>query len=149
MSLAKMATELFEPQLLWRFSSDRHRSDGGFNREKDIDKYFASPCPAMDMYPIEGGIQLDIDLPGCNKEDISLNVDGDILSVSGKRSSTIEKNEQGWQYAERRFGEFSRTVRLPFRVSPQNISAKYQDGVLRVLAPEPEKRSEESMIMIE
>jgi HSP20 family protein len=74
------------------------------------------------------------DLPGVNKEDINIDVDGNVLSVSAERKQEEEKNEK-FHRVERSYGKIHRVVRLPDTADLGSVAAAYNDGVLRIVVP--------------
>ena len=95
--------------------------------------------PHVDFYPLEGGgLELKADLPGTIKDDLTLSITGQILTLSGERKRSVEQNTKHWHYAERSFGKFSRRFRLPFVTDIKEVTAKFENGVLTVNIPKPE-----------
>jgi HSP20 family protein len=93
--------------------------------------------PEIDVFEREGKIVLRADLPGMKTDDIEVTVEGDLLTVSGKRAEEKEVKEENYYYSERSRGEFSRSIRLPEGVSADAVEASYKDGVLEVTATKP------------
>jgi HSP20 family protein len=87
-------------------------------------------------------IEVHADVPGVKKEDIQLDVDNDILSltVTSKDEKGVEKVENGvkWHHSERSSTFVRRSVRLPETADMANVSAAYQNGVLHVTVPKKE-----------
>lgn len=106
--------------------------------------------PRVDMYPVDGGLELKADLPGMSKEEINLSVNGDSITLSGERKSQVERNSENWSLKERSFGRFTRTFKLPFEPEKKYVSAKFDNGVLTVNIPEPNpEKSQEGKIQIQ
>lgn len=93
--------------------------------------------PDIDVFEREGKLFLRADLPGMKTEDIDVTVEGDLLTVSGKRDEEKEIKEENFYCSERSSGEFTRTIRLPEGVSAESVEASYADGVLEVIVPKP------------
>lgn len=75
------------------------------------------------------------------KEDISVSLDQNTLTVSGERKQEEEKQEGQTYRSERYFGRFQRSITLPQPVDPNNIKASYKDGVLSIkLSKSPEAK---------
>ncbi|WP_050606307.1 heat shock protein Hsp18 [Clostridium niameyense] len=87
-----------------------------------------------DSYLIEG------DLPGINKEDINIEFNNNYLTISAKREDSIENNNQNYVKRERRYGEFKRTFYI-HNVDDTNITAKFNNGVLKLNLPKLEKNN--------
>ena len=96
--------------------------------------------PAMDLVESEDQFLLRADLPGMKQEDVSIEFEDNVLTVSGERRSEHKEQGEGYQRVERAFGAFSRTLTLPKGIDPEAISAGFDDGVLEVRIPKPEER---------
>jgi HSP20 family protein len=77
------------------------------------------------------------DLPGLKKEDVNIEIENDLLTVSGERSDQREEERDGFYRSERSYGEFRRSIALPAEVDPKQCEATFQDGVLEVALPLP------------
>jgi len=88
--------------------------------------------PNFDFYEKDGKYHLTADLPGVKKDDISVNVENNVLTVSGKRESEKEEKEANYYFKESTYGSFSRSVRLPTDVDEGSVDATFKDGVLKV-----------------
>ncbi|MBP3436387.1 MAG: Hsp20/alpha crystallin family protein [Clostridia bacterium] len=78
---------------------------------------------------------IEADLPGVKKEDVTLSVEEDVLTVSAKRErATAEEEENGYVRGERAFGSFSRRLDVS-EVDQDGITAKLEDGVLTLVLP--------------
>jgi HSP20 family protein len=93
--------------------------------------------PEMDVFEREGKTVVRVDVPGINREDIDVAVEGDTLVIRGRREEEKEIKEEDYYCAERAVGEFSRAISLPEGVRPEEIEATCQDGVLEVVIPRP------------
>ncbi len=96
--------------------------------------------PAMDLVEGTNEFVLRADLPGMKQEDVSIEFEDNVLTVSGERKSQHEERGEGFHRVERAFGSFSRTLTLPKGIDPEGISAGFEDGVLEVRIPKPEER---------
>jgi len=95
-------------------------------------------APAVDIAETEDAIVLTADLPGLGEEDISIEVDDGVLTVSGERRDERKDDEAGYRRLERSFGRFSRAMRLPRGTDPEAITAAFDRGVLEVRIAKPE-----------
>lgn len=95
------------------------------------DEGYANP-PALDLVESDGGVEVRIDLPGLKTEDIDIQLNENLLTVSGHRDEKKEEKGKTFHRVERRYGSFSRTVTLPCGVKPDSVDAKYKDGVLTI-----------------
>ena len=96
--------------------------------------------PAVDAWETENELVLAFDLPGIPEDQISVEFDDNVLTVSGQRERTQEQTGDRFYRYERRFGTFSRSVTLPAGVNEEAIRADYKNGVLEVHVPKPEEQ---------
>jgi HSP20 family protein len=96
--------------------------------------------PAMDLVETDDQFVLKADLPGLTDEDVHIDVEGDVLTVSGERKAEHEDRREGYVRVERPFGAFRRSLTLPEGVDPEAVSASFDRGVLEVRIPKPEQR---------
>lgn len=113
--------------------------------------FFASPTagnggsfrrwiPAMDLVEAENDFVLKADLPGLNEDDVKIEVEDNVLTISGERKSEREDHKEGYYRVERAFGSFRRSLTLPEGVDPESVQASFERGVLEVHVPKPEDR---------
>jgi HSP20 family protein len=74
-------------------------------------------------------------LPGVDPKDVSLQVQGNILTISGERSSSRETKESDYLHKEITYGSFQRSLSLPDGVDKDKLTAEYRNGVLEITAP--------------
>lgn len=96
--------------------------------------------PAMDLVERDDAYVLRADLPGLTEEDVHIELEDSVLTVSGRRSLEQERKGEGYYRVERAFGEFSRSLTLPEGINPEAIRANFENGVLEVHIPKPEER---------
>lgn len=120
-------------------------------KEKQVDldqaiaEYTGGPVkPAMDVVEDNNQIMVKTDLPGVNRDDIKIDLTEESLEIQAhfKKETEEELEEEGITYhrKERRIGSASRVVVLPTKVKIDEVTAKFQDGVLTVIMPKLEKR---------
>ncbi|HWD94463.1 MAG TPA: Hsp20/alpha crystallin family protein [Verrucomicrobiae bacterium] len=95
--------------------------------------------PALDVFEDKDSFVLQAELPGMKKEDIDVSLHDGTLSISGERKNEIKSEGAEVYRAERFFGRFQRTVKLPAAVAADKIKAQYQNGVLTVTLPKSEE----------
>jgi HSP20 family protein len=95
--------------------------------------------PAVDVWETENELVYAFDLPGIEKEKVSVEIDDNVLTVSGERERTQEVKQDRFYRFERRYGSFQRAVGLPQGVNEDQIRADFKDGVLEVHVPKPEE----------
>ena len=93
--------------------------------------------PPVDVHETEEEYLVKIDVPGVKSEDVNVEVNDSVLSISGSRVA----DETGTaQLVERPYGTFARTLTLPQGVDSDSIEAGYHDGVLELRIPKPAER---------
>jgi HSP20 family protein len=93
--------------------------------------------PAVDVWETEEELVLSFDLPGIDEDKVAVELEDNVLTVSGERERTAEHSSERFYRFERRFGTFSRSVTLPAGVSEKDIKADYTSGVLEIRVPKP------------
>jgi HSP20 family protein len=96
--------------------------------------------PAMDLVESGENFILRADLPGLSEEDVKVELEDDVLTISGERKSEHEDKKEGFVRVERAFGSFRRSLTLPEGVDAEKIEASFDKGVLEVRIPKPEER---------
>lgn len=94
--------------------------------------------PRVDIFGEEGQIVLKAELPGVDKDNISIDVNGRVLTVKGERSADNEVKEDNYYMRERSYGKFERSFTLPAETDLEQIKAEYKDGVLKLNIPKAE-----------
>ena len=124
------------------FQSDFDRLVGGFFDAPAARGPMTSRrwIPAMDMAESPDGYTLRVDLPGVADEDLAIQFDDGVLTISGHREATKRTGEGGYLRVERSAGQFSRSLRLPEGTDAKAVSAVLDRGVLEVTIPKPEER---------
>jgi len=108
-----------------------------FNRfDRNISK---ANFPHVDIVEEKDVYRISADLPGIDKNDIKVEVENGILSISGeKKAEKTEREKDRFYHFERSYGSFSRTFKLPENVGADTIEAKFNNGVLELLLKKTE-----------
>jgi HSP20 family protein len=114
-----------------------------FNNLFDTPTVASAPArrfaPATDLIESDTHYILRADLPGVPEDDVNIELDNNVLSVSGERKSEHEDRRQGYFRVERAYGSFRRSLRLPDGVDAGAIKATFDKGVLEITVPKPEQ----------
>ncbi|HTZ19016.1 MAG TPA: Hsp20/alpha crystallin family protein [Dissulfurispiraceae bacterium] len=94
--------------------------------------------PCVDLYDKKSEIGVKIELPGVRREDIALTITKDAIILKGEIKREDEVQEEDYYISERMFGNFSRTIALPFEVESEKAQATMKNGVLEIVAPKKE-----------
>jgi len=93
--------------------------------------------PAMDLVETGDHFVLKADLPGLTESDVSIEVENNVLSISGERKAELEEQHEGYYRLERATGAFARSLTLPEGIDPEAVAATFDNGVLEVRIPKP------------
>ena len=96
--------------------------------------------PRVDIVEQEKAYEVHVAVPGVPKEDFKIDVNNNVLTVSGERKFAKEKKENNFHISETQFGAFSRAFSLPENADASKISAKYNNGILEITIPKDEKK---------
>jgi HSP20 family protein len=91
--------------------------------------------PNTDVYLVEGGLVIKVELAGMRREDLDLTVEGNQLRISGVRHDTCREGQCKFVLMEINYGPFESVIDLPPGYDPANAKAAYQNGFLRVDVP--------------
>ncbi|RXJ75657.1 heat-shock protein Hsp20 [Aliarcobacter skirrowii] len=115
-----------------------------FKQLRDLEKDFytvsknegvSAFVPVVNTREGEFAYHVDVDLPGVKKEDIKVDINKNILTISGERKTKDEIKQDDYYKVETYFGKFSRSFTLPENADIENIEAKSDNGVLEVVIP--------------
>lgn len=101
----------------------------------DLPKHPSNWIPAVDIRETEKEYRFLIETPGMNKEDLDIEVMGDMLTIKGKREDIVEEKSDQFIRRERKFGRFARSFKLDNPVKAEDVLADYTHGVLTVTVP--------------
>lgn len=91
--------------------------------------------PSVEIAATDTEYTVNVELPGVNEKDISVELSGDTLRISGEKKQEKEEKTKNYYRSERAYGSFERLLTLPEDADPQGISAQFKNGVLRVTIP--------------
>jgi HSP20 family protein len=94
--------------------------------------------PVVDIYATEAAVVFKVELPGVKKENISVEVKDNVLTIRGERVDDSNVAPDDFYRRERIFGTFSRSFSLQHAVDPERIKARFKEGVLEVQIPKLE-----------
>jgi HSP20 family protein len=119
------------------------------NMRKELDRFFTSDfsafrtgigqnfsTPNVDIHETENEVVATCDIPGLEKkEDVDIDVNNNMLTISGTVNRVNEVKEENMHRRERFVGRFQRSVALPSRVNTEGVKATYKNGVLEIRMP--------------
>jgi HSP20 family protein len=96
--------------------------------------------PPMDLLETSEHYVLRADLPGLSDGDVNVELQDNVLTISGQRQAEHDDQQEGYYRLERGFGAFSRSLTLPDGVDPDGVQAHFNRGVLELRIPKPEQK---------
>lgn len=105
--------------------------------------------PRVDIHETDNEFVISAEIPGISKKDVKVDVDDDILTISGERKQESDEKGKNYHRIERRYGSFRRSFTLPDNADKDKIKASFKDGILNLSipkAPKPEAKAIEIKI---
>ena len=109
------------------------------SRELDDDGSLYDWRPPVDIYQAAEGYILKVELAGVEKEDVSVEVKDNVLTLSGERLLDPQVKDEQYYRKERTFGKFQRSFTLQESIKPEQVKASFKNGVLKIVVPRPTK----------
>ncbi len=108
----------------------------------------SSFAPQVNTREDEKAYHIEADLPGVKKDDIHVDINEGVLTISGERNYKKETKEKDYYKVESSFGKFERSFRLPDDIDEENIKAESKDGVLEITLPKVKKEEKKKKIAV-
>jgi HSP20 family protein len=99
----------------------------------------SSSMPAVNIREDEKNYLLDLAIPGINKNDLKIDINEDVLTISSETKNESEENNDGFKRKEFSYSSFCRSFYVPENVNRDKIEAKYKDGILTIGLPKMEE----------
>ena len=122
-----------------------------FGKMKEVDLFVAKGLEKarVNLKKEKGEYVFDIEMPGVPKENIEVNIIGDILEVKGKKSDVKKKKNENYIYAESFAQSFVRRVKIPEDADLKKVKAKYENGVLTIRIKKKSVKGKSKKIKVE
>ncbi|HKR88903.1 MAG TPA: Hsp20/alpha crystallin family protein [Phenylobacterium sp.] len=95
--------------------------------------------PSIDVHETDQAYTISAELPGIDPKDVELDLRDNALTLRGEKRSEKKEEDGGRRYSERSFGRFERTIPLAAEVDADNIEARFENGLLKVMLPKNAK----------
>jgi len=112
--------------------------DGSLIRRGEEELGLSGWRPAVDVFENDDSYIIKAELPEVKREDVKIHLENNRLTISGERRMENEENRQNYHRIERTYGSFSRSFMLPNDILPEQITANFDDGMLKVTVPKTE-----------
>jgi HSP20 family protein len=96
--------------------------------------------PPMEVFQRGNEMVVRADLPGISPDDVQIDIEDGVLTISGERQNSNEERQEGFYRSERSYGSFARSIALPEGVDEDQVNARYEHGVLEVTVPLPQQQ---------
>ena len=126
-SLPSLFEDIFEPLMKLPFTN--LRGDGGS----------LLSVPSVNITDTRDNYKISMAVPGLKKEDLKIDLEGNLLTISAQSEEQKEENEGRYTRQEYNYSSFSRSFTLPEDVKRENLQAKYENGILNILLPKKEE----------
>ena len=108
-----------------------------------LDEQIGEFYPRINVADVDEKIEISVELPGMEEDDIELTLKKDLLTIRGEKNVESEEEEGRYYRRERRYGSFCRTIRLPEdEIDVEKVEAKFTNGVLTITLPKVEEEIE-------
>ena len=88
--------------------------------------------PPLDLMENGSSLVAEIEVPGIDPDNIDISITADVLTFTGEKKKEAEDNGKTYHLVERTYGKFNRSIRLPATVNPDQVEARYKDGILKI-----------------
>jgi HSP20 family protein len=106
-------------------------------------------APHMDVSETDNEVRIQAELPGVSESDVEVSLNEDVLTIRAEKKQERKEEREGVYLNERAFGTFQRSLRLPFHVQPDQVQARFQNGVLSVILPKTQPQEQSRRIQVQ
>ncbi|QRM36100.1 Hsp20/alpha crystallin family protein [Microvirga sp. VF16] len=103
----------------------------------------------MNVSETQNEIRITAELPGVSEQDIDINLEDDMLTIRGEKKFERKDEKENFHFVECSYGTFQRSVRLPFPMNPDQVQARFENGVLTVTVPKTGRPERSHRIQIQ
>ena len=121
------------------FDEDLNRLWSQFHHDSREDVSQVNFLPPVDIEEQEKVYHVAVELPGVKKSNVKVNIEDNVLTVSGEKNSSDKVKDENYHRVERSYGKFRRCFRLPELVDQNKIAAEFKDGILNIDIPKLEE----------
>jgi len=135
--LPSVVSELLDTQSL--FSNEF----GDWNRNF-LNWGVSAGIPSVNVTESEGNFRIELAAPGLEKKDFKIEINENVLTISAEKEKQSTEEDIDYKRKEFSYSNFSRSFQLPANVFLDNVNAKYENGVLKLIIPKKETNSSKS-----
>ena len=108
------------------------------HKAEETEQNLVDFVPKINMRESENEYFIEVELPGVHKENVDIQIDANVLTVSGERAIKEDVKEEEYRKVESNYGKFSRAFTLPKRIDTSSIEASFELGILEITVPKKE-----------
>jgi HSP20 family protein len=143
---------MFRPTI-WRFDANPFRELQSLQR--DMNRIFSNMAdssamreyPAINAWSGDDSIIVTAELPGIDPDKLNVSVQNSTLILTGSRDFEILKEGEAYHRQERSYGQFTRTLKLPFGVDAEKVEASYKKGILTITLHRMEEEKPKKIVI--
>ena len=105
--------------------------------------------PGVDIVETDESFEVQLSIPGVEKDQIKIDLDNGVLSISGERKMEEKTEKKNYRSIETRYGMFKRSFQLPDNISEEKIEASHKNGILTIVIPKNEEKVAVKQIAIQ
>jgi len=100
---------------------------------------FADKSKGIALHDTGDAVNVVVELPGVAKENVTISLNGDVLTIVAERKKPELKENEEWIRNEISYGKFEHSIPLPYQVVAEKVSATQENGLLRIVLPKAEE----------
>lgn len=100
---------------------------------------FGRFTPPADLYETDEAYNVEMELPGFSRDDVSVTIEQGMLTIAGRRAREESDEDENYHLRERSVGRFSRSFSLPASIEADEVEARFDEGLLKVTLPKAEE----------
>src|SRR5215207_4422639 len=105
--------------------------------------------PHVDVSETDRELKIYAELPGVSGQDVDVRLEDDVLVIRGEKKFERKDEKENYHFIERSYGTFQRALRLPFPVDPEQVQARFENGVLTLTVPKTGRQERSRRIQVQ
>jgi len=105
--------------------------------------------PKIDISETDSELKIRAEIPGVSEKDIEVILNGDMLTIRAERELEREEHKEDFHLVEMNYGTFQRSLQLPYRAEPDQVQARFENGILSVTIPKAKAMQQSNRIEVQ
>jgi HSP20 family protein len=106
-------------------------------------------APKIDISETENEFRVRAELPGVSQGDVEVMLNDDMLTIRAEREIEQEEDREDYHLVEMSYGTLQRTLQLPYRVDPDQVQARFENGILTISLPKSQAQQRSNRIEVQ